>query len=174
MNGTYLDTWSLHDGRTYRVSGRPHPGGALAFVFEDISAEMSMTRRFRSELELGQAVVDALDDAIVVFSSQGAVSIVNKAYQKLWDDGIAEAVDTPSVIEVSRVWMARTQATPTWGEIRDFVLHERDRSAWEDRVYSVKGAPMGIRVVPLSGGATLICFRPGQAAEEAPPSLKAG
>lgn len=158
-DGTFSETWALPDSRTYRVSGRPHPGGALAFVIEDISAEMSLTRRFRSELELGQAVIDAMEDAIVVFSTSGAVSMVNRAYQEFWEDDIAASVDVPTVTEVSRVWMARTKATPVWGEIRDFVSHERERSAWEDRATLVGGRPLRVRVAPLSGGSTLVSFR---------------
>lgn len=35
--GIFEETWSLPGGQTYRVIGRPHPNGALAFMFEDIS-----------------------------------------------------------------------------------------------------------------------------------------
>ena len=68
-NGQYRETWSLPSGLTYRISGRPHPDGAVAFLFEDISAEISLTRRFRSQLELGQSVLNTLDQCIAVFSS---------------------------------------------------------------------------------------------------------
>jgi PAS domain-containing protein len=39
-SGLFEETWSLPGGRTYRVIGRPHPNGALAFMFEDISGLM--------------------------------------------------------------------------------------------------------------------------------------
>ena len=41
--GTYLETWNLPAGQTWRVSGRPHPDGAIALMFEDITAEISLT-----------------------------------------------------------------------------------------------------------------------------------
>ncbi len=31
-DGSYQETWSLDTGQTYRVSGRPHPDGAIAFL----------------------------------------------------------------------------------------------------------------------------------------------
>ena len=40
VSGLYEETWSLPGGQTYRVIGRPHPNGAIALMFEDISSEM--------------------------------------------------------------------------------------------------------------------------------------
>lgn len=157
-DGTYSETWSLPENRTYRVTGRPHPGGAVAFLFEDISAEMSLTRRFRSELELGQAVIDALDDAIVVFSPNGTLSMVNRAYQQLWDTDVADTVDMPTVTELSRQWMARSEATPVWGDVRDFVLHSTDRTSWHDEVLLHDGTRLGCHVIPLTGRSTMVRF----------------
>ncbi len=172
-DGTYSETWSLPENRTYRVTGRPHPGGAVAFLFEDISAEMSLTRRFRSELELGQAVIDALDDAIVVFSPEGAVAMVNRAYQELWDADIADTVNLPTVTELSRQWMARSEATPVWGDVRDFVLHSSDRTSWSDEVLMKNGDRISCHVVPLIGRATLVRFTPISEAPLTASGLKA-
>jgi PAS domain-containing protein len=69
--GVYEETWSLPNGLTYRVTGRPHPEGALALMIEDISDEVTRTRNFRADLELGQTVIDAMDEAIAVFRRQG-------------------------------------------------------------------------------------------------------
>ena len=45
----------------------PHPDGALAFLFEDITAEVSMSRRFTAELELHRELLNNLDGAIAIF-----------------------------------------------------------------------------------------------------------
>ena len=60
-DGRYQETWTLETGQTYRVNGRPHPDGAIAFLIEDISAEISLTRNFRAELELGQSLMDTFE-----------------------------------------------------------------------------------------------------------------
>ena len=44
--GTCTEIWNLPTGATFRISGRPHPDGALAFLFEDMTAEISMSRQF--------------------------------------------------------------------------------------------------------------------------------
>ena len=39
-DGLYQEIWSLPSNVTYKVTGRPHPDGAVAFFFEDISADV--------------------------------------------------------------------------------------------------------------------------------------
>ncbi|MEM9756423.1 MAG: PAS-domain containing protein, partial [Pseudomonadota bacterium] len=75
--GTYQELWTLPTGQTYRVIGRPHPDGAIAFMFEDISAEVSLTRQFRADLDLYQATIDETPEAVAVFSGQGQLVLSN-------------------------------------------------------------------------------------------------
>ncbi len=106
MNGTYTEWWDMPDGQTFRVTGRPHPDGALAFLFEDISAEVSLTRRFRSEIETSQAVLNAVPDAIAVFSSGNTLIMTNAAYEKVWrpdEDGQMTVHDLRGAL---RIWKA--------------------------------------------------------------------
>ncbi|MEL6518088.1 MAG: PAS-domain containing protein [Pseudomonadota bacterium] len=160
QHGTYSEIWSLPAGRTFRVSGRPHPDGAVAFIFEDISAEMMLTRRFRSELELGQSVLDSFEEAIAVFSRDGELTLSNAPYDRMWRaTGGGELLAEPmTVTEASRFWMAGSRPTPIWGEVRDFVLHGRERTAWAQTIQLTSGIEMLCRIQPLAGGATLIGF----------------
>lgn len=83
-SGHHVETWNLPGGQTYRVTGRPHPDGAVAFLIEDITSEISMTRQFRSELSMGSQLFDALDDALAVFGNDGQMLMCNRAYRNLW------------------------------------------------------------------------------------------
>lgn len=85
-SGHHVETWSLPGGQTYRVTGRPHPDGAVAFLFEDITSEISRTRRFKSELSLGMQLMDSLDDAIAVVGPGGRVEMANRAWRELWPE----------------------------------------------------------------------------------------
>ncbi|MEM9974133.1 MAG: PAS-domain containing protein [Pseudomonadota bacterium] len=174
-SGTYSETWSLSNGQTYNVSGRPHPDGAVAFIFEDITQEMALTRRFRSDLEIGQGVLDALDEAVAVFGRDGALALSNAAYRDLWGSGATDA-DVGSrvtVTESMRIWMSGSQPTPLWGEIRDFVLHARDRQAWGGAFQLRTGGRHECRISPLRGGVTLIRFVPGPSRATSPPTSRA-
>ena len=158
MNGTYMETWSLPDGQTYRVSGRPHPDGAVALLFEDISAEMSLTRRFRAQLEQSQGVIDSLEDAVAIFSPVGELTFANSAYRSLWDEPEDDPVIAPTVVEASRRWHELTAPTPVWGDFRDFAFQGRERSEWSAQVTLRDGRTVRCRFVPQKAGATLVVF----------------
>ena len=82
--GTYEENWQLPSGKIFRVTGRPHPQGALAFLFEDISTAIMLERRYRSELELSQATLDRMAEAVAVFDASGMLVFVNSAFEALW------------------------------------------------------------------------------------------
>lgn len=156
--GVFEETWTLPDGQVFRVNARPHHDGGIALMVEDISDEVTLTRRFRSELELSQSVIDALDDAIVVFANNGLQLMANKAYQDLWGLPDDDGLDLPSVLDATRQWQAQTRTIPLWGEIRDFVGVMTPREEWADQARLADGAILGCRVIPLNGGATLVAF----------------
>lgn len=158
MKGTYTDTWSLADGRTYKITGRPHPDGAMAFLLEDITAEMSLTRRFRAQLEQSQSVIDALDDAVAIFASTGELTFSNEAYKALWRHPSEETVLGTTVVEATRHWHDLTVPTPAWGDFRDFVHQRRERAEWTAQVATLDGRHLACRFVPQKAGATLAVF----------------
>lgn len=159
-DGTYEELWALPGGITYRVSGRPHPDGAIAFLFEDISAEMSLTRRFRAEIETGQAVIDSLPEAIAVFSSEGVMIMANSAYASLWGSDPFESLAETSITEATRMWHSKCAPTPIWGDIREFVGHLGDRAEWTGSSRLWDGRRLNCRFVPLAAGQTLVGFTP--------------
>jgi PAS domain-containing protein len=158
--GLYMETWNLPGGQTYRVIARPHPDGALAMLFEDISTEMSRTRRFRADLEMGQSVVDAMDEAVAVFSAAGSLVMTNVAYSELWSHDPACTVTGESGIgTLADYWRAHTAPSTIWAEAEDFVasLDQRNEVSGEARLSD--GRLLSCRFVPLAGGATMIAFR---------------
>ena len=169
IQGTYEETWPLASGQTYRVVGRPHPDGALAFLLEDISAEVSLTRRYRAELETGQAVIDTLDEAIAVFSSNGTMTVSNVAYGKLWSTEVLDTLSATGIIEETKIWAARCAPTPVWGDIREFVGSIHERVEWTAEVVAANGQVLTCRFQPLSGGSTLVGFKSRDAQSSATP-----
>lgn len=158
-SGLYEETWSLPGGQTYRVIGRPHPNGALAFMFEDISSEMSRTRRYRADMELGQAVIDAVDEAVAVFSQGGQLVMSNHAYAQLWNHDPAVLLSEASIGTLSGWWRNQSAPSLIWGDAMEYVVTAGDRAAWEGEVRLLDGRLVGCRFRPINGGATLITFR---------------
>lgn len=161
--GFVQENWALPSGQTYRVTGRPHPDGAVAFLFEDISAEISLTRRFRSEIELGQTVLDTLDEAIAVFSPQGDVVMTNAAYVRLWGIDPASTLVATGILESARHWQSLTDPTPVWGDAREYLGDHGERAEWSETVTMTDGRRLQARFCPLPGGATLVGFTAAEA-----------
>ncbi|MBB94694.1 MAG: diguanylate cyclase [Rhodobacteraceae bacterium] len=158
-DGSYRETWSLPSGSIYQVSGRPHPDGAVAFLFEDITAEVSLTRRFRSELEISQSILDHVDDAIAVFGANGVLTLSNAAYRELWNADPDSSFAEVTIFDTTRDWQSRSMPTPVWGDLREFVSGTPDRSTWWANVTLNSGEDVACTVHPIQDGATLVCFR---------------
>ncbi|MGX9356090.1 PAS-domain containing protein [Roseobacteraceae bacterium S113] len=159
QDGQYCETWTLPSGLTYRISGKPHPDGAVAFLFEDISAEISLTRRFRAELELSQSVLDSLDDAIAVFSRSGTLTFSNTCFRNVWKCSPDESFIEMSIIDVTRLWQEACAPSPVWGDLRDFITRIEERADWEDTIKHKDLGALRIAAAPLSGGSTLVRFQ---------------
>lgn len=171
-DGTYEETWTLPTGQTYRVNGRPHADGAVALLFEDISAEISLTRNFREELEVGQAVLDALHDPVVVFSTSGLITMSNAAYANLWGVDPSTTFGEMGIIDATRHWQEVCDPTPLWGDLRDFVGNQSERVEWFGDATLDNGRTLDCQFTPLTGGATLVKFHVGKIPEK--PSRKRG
>jgi len=155
---SYCKIWQLPSGLTYRVTGRPHPGGAIALLIENISEEISLTRRFNAHLEQNQAILDCMDEAMVVFSSTGVLVQCNKAYRNMWDSDPDQTLIEFTATNALKEWRQKTSRSPFWGELQDFIYHGAERSDWTGSVTTLKGEKIECRVRPLLGGSTLVGF----------------
>jgi PAS domain-containing protein len=158
--GTFQELWSLPSGQSFRVIGRPHPDGALAFMFEDITAEISLTRKFRAELDLYQSVLDDGPGALAVFSGEGRLCLANAAYGTLWGSDVSALIGVLSLTEATRGWQACARPTGLWGDIRHFAMPKSDRAGWSEEITLIEGGKLLVRVSPLSGGALAVSFLP--------------
>jgi len=158
-SGHYEETWSLPGGQTYRIIGRPHPNGALALMFEDISTEMSRTRRYRSDLELGQSVFDALENGLAVFSQSGNLVLTNSSYIRLWKHDPSELLSDAGIRSLARWWRDLSAPSLIWDDAESYVFALGEREAWEGETRLLDGRLIRCRFAPLAGGATLVTFR---------------
>lgn len=153
----YSDIWTLPNGSTYRITGRPHPDGAVAFLFEDVSSEVSLTRRFRSDVRLGSSIMDEIDDGLIVFDTSGVVALCNRAYRELWKTDPDAAFADYTLGDAMRFWRSECQPGPEWEEIRDSIANPDGSGAWTIR-RSSDGVYLKCRVDSLPDGATLVRF----------------
>ncbi|MEQ9260207.1 MAG: PAS-domain containing protein [Roseovarius sp.] len=81
--GQYSESWYLPNGLTYRFTGHPHPDGAVAFLIEDVTDQVAIARRYRTQIETRQAVLDGLPEAIAVIGQNDVLVFTNRAFNKL-------------------------------------------------------------------------------------------
>lgn len=154
----YSETWSLPSGLTYRITGRPHPDGAIAFLIEDISTEISLTRRFQAELAQSQSVLDSLRDAIAVFSPVGVLTMANIAYRTNWgSDPDAQFDDILLSDEVDR-WTGACLGGAGLEQLRDRLLETDATCSWTAPVQHVRLGPATCFVTRIQGGNILLRF----------------
>lgn len=158
--GRYQETWTLPSGSVYSVSGRPHPDGAVAFLFEDITAEITLTRQFRSEIEMGQSVLDQMDEAVAVFSNDGTLTVSNAAYHQMWRMDPDASFAKVAISDAAKVWQELCDPTPAWGEVQDFVAGRENREPWWAEVRLRDGTELSCKVTPVPNGSTMVSFRP--------------
>ncbi len=156
--GLYEEMWSLSGGQTYRVMARPHPNGGLALMIEDVSVETLRTRRYRAALEMHQAVVDAMDEAVAVFAPDGELVSANPAYAALWGGDPAAGLSRTGFRACCRDWRAATTPDPIWDRAAEFAVASGARRSCLGEARLNDGRLLRCRFLPLPGGATLAGF----------------
>ncbi|KCV82556.1 PAS/PAC sensor domain-containing protein [Actibacterium atlanticum] len=158
VNGVYEETWSLPSGQTFRVTGRPHPDGAVAFLIEDISSEVSLTRHFRAELETGQAVIDSFDDALAVFSPAGVLTMSNAAYAQLWGSDPALSLCEISLRDAVQLWSSQCDSADCLNHLQDGIPNKAATDPELGKVTLNDGRVFCVQFKPIAAGASMITF----------------
>jgi PAS domain-containing protein len=158
---SFHELWTLPTGETVRVTGRPYPDGGIAFMFEDITSEMSLTRKFRGELDLYRAVFDAMPDALAVFSADGKLLFGNAGYKVLW--GVAARPQDAT--EALRHWQTRLVRRSGLTKLRAFLTGKNPRVTPTVTLHLSDGQSLSCRTALLPGGARLVRFAEGAATE---------
>lgn len=154
----FNETWHLPSGLTYRITGRPHPDGAIAFLFEDISAEISLTRRFRSEASVTRSAFDALGDSLAIFNTAGLVQQCNRPMLEFSGLDSDHPVDQMTAQDITRHWQEKCLPSPVWAEIREFISGQSDRETWGAKLHHKDGRCFNLQVTPIASGATLVAL----------------
>lgn len=154
---SFHELWTLPTGETVRVTGRPYPDGGIAFMFEDITPEMSLTRKFRGELDLYRALFDAMPDALAVFSADGKLLFANAGYEALWS-GAARPQDA---LEALRHWQTRLVRRSGLTKLRAFLTGKNPRATPTVTLHLSDGQSLSCRTAFMPGGARLVHFADG-------------
>ena len=154
------DLWTLPDGRTLRVVRQPHPLGGLLLLFSDMTGELRLKAQYNALIQVQQATLDKLNDAVAVFGSDGRLRLYNDAFGRFWNvsgTDLDGAYDFDGVVELC---VPRLHDQQFWRELKGRVT-DPDPSARipisgetkssDDRIIAFQSRP-------LPDGATLVAF----------------
>ena len=154
----YDELWHLADGSDIRVLARPHPHGALAFVFEDVTERIRLEQQFRHSIDLRRATLDRLEEGLAVFGPDGLLQFVNAAFHRIWDSDEETVRPMMHVSELIPLIGGLTVETEVWTRLKRFVTSAEPPQPWETRVTLGTGRFLSVRAAGLPDGATMVLF----------------
>jgi signal transduction histidine kinase len=154
------DLWRLPDGRTLRLVRQPHPRGGLLLLFSDITDELKLKAEFNAQIQVQQATLDKLTDAVAVFGSDGRLKLHNEAFERFWNTTpleLAAAADFEGVVELC---LPRLHDRQFWRDLKARVTdpEPKARAPISDEVTTADKRIVAFHTRPLPDGATLIGF----------------
>ena len=154
------DLWTLPDGRTLRVVRQPHPLGGLLLLFSDITGELKLKAQYNALIQVQQATLDKLNDAVAVFGSDGRLRLHNDAFAQFWnvtEADLAAAGDFEGVVELC---VPRVHDLAFWRDLKGRVADPdpESRAPTTGEVKTSDGRILAYQSRPLPDGATLIAF----------------
>jgi len=157
-NREFLETWSLPGGQIYRVTGRAQPDGTLAFLIEDISDEISLTRHFREELGQTRAILEHLHQGVALFSPSGKLSLRNAAYDTVWPSADAALTENADIAQAIAGWRELCAPTPFWAELLAYTERRTASPPEMCLLHRKDGRLISVVATRLHGGACLLLF----------------
>ena len=154
------ELWSIPDGRTLRVVRQPHPFGGLLLLFSDITGELRLRAQYNGLVQVQQATLDKLNDAVAVFGSDGRLRLHNEAFERFWNitpHALSEAADFDGV---ARLCTPLVHDKAFWLELKARVADPdpQVRSPISGEVRTSDARMVCYLTRPLPDGATLIAF----------------
>jgi len=156
--------WYLPDGRTLRVVTTPNPEGGVTYLFDDVTERLKLVRRYEALIGVQGETLEALNEGVAVFGSDGRLDLHNPAFAQMWRLNSNDLNGTPPAerphIETVMGWCAPLYADePFWMRLRAAVTSLEARAAIRARLERTDGTVLDCTTAPLPDGATLVTFQ---------------
>lgn len=149
----------LPDGSTLRLVISAYPSGGLLFAYDDVTRQLTLERATNTMIAVQRATLDNLYEAVVVYGSDGRLSLYNRAFAQLWQidpDILNRQPHLTEVLEAARPLMQRG---PDWTQLRERLVDSfAARKATRGRLERGDGTVIDYASVPLPDGAVLYTY----------------
>ncbi len=160
LQATPDELWSLPDGRTLRVVRQPHPLGGLLTLYSDITDELKLRAQYNGLVQVQQATLDKLNDAVAVFGSDGRLRLHNEAFERFWELTSQQMTDAGDFDGIAALCTPLLHDRVFWRELKARVA-DPDPTARAPVTGEIRTSDQRIvsyQTRPLPDGATLIAF----------------
>lgn len=154
------EVWHLPGEEQIRVLARPHPQGAVAFLFEDVSETARLERQWLTETEMRRAVMDRLEEGVAAFGPGGTARFANPAFAAIWGFRPGADSDVPHLSDALARFRARSapEAAEAWDRLSAFFEVASPRAPWAEEIELRDGRRLRARVAALPDGSVLTAF----------------
>ncbi len=157
-DGDFCEDWDLPGGQTLRVTGSPHPKGAMALLFEDVSIAKSLEQKFRGQIDLSETILATLSEGVAVFDTAGGLVFSNPSFETIWGFDPKSVADAPTIHDVKLAFDTRSSAQSLFTKALDFVTHTGQRTSWRAQFDTIDGRTILGQFAPLPDGSSLMAF----------------
>ncbi|WP_412058813.1 ATP-binding protein [Bartonella sp. DGB2] len=150
--------WTLPDGQILRVVASPHPQGGMTWLYENLTEQINLERRYNILIKIQGESIDHLSEGVAVFGADGLLRLSNPALGRLWQ--------LPPELLIKETHISRLEAHcaplshgQEWTIFSAFVTGFRDqRDGKTGRIDLKNGTILDYTLVPLPHGQTMITF----------------
>ena len=152
--------WRVAGDRTLRVLSLPHPGGGLVRLFSDITPEIRLKSQWTHLIQVRQATLDKLNDAVAVFGADARLKLHNEAFQRLWSINPEDLAAEPGFDSIAERCMTTVHDGRFWAELKSRITDPDPgvRAAMGGELPAAEDRRLAWQSRPLPDGATLVSF----------------
>lgn len=154
----FEDMLYLPDGLALRMLSIPHPMGGLMMTFEDVTSRLELESSYNTLIAVQKETLDNLEEAVVVYGTDGRLKLWNPSFAKLWDLNPEDLEGEPhitGIVEKKRGFFA----AEFWEDQKtSLIAHGLERSVAQDRLERADGTLLDFTTVPLPDGGVMINY----------------
>jgi len=151
------EPWHLPNGQTIRVVTQPHPFGGLTFLYEDVTARLTLESDYNTLIKVQSATLDTLSEGVAVFGPDGKLKLRNAAFARIWEFDSEDLDGEPHLRTIAALSRDRFGDCQIWDQLIQAIVAgaaARDLGDVERSDRSV----LSLSTSPLPDGATLVTF----------------
>ncbi|WP_455480765.1 PAS-domain containing protein [Bartonella sp. B12(2025)] len=150
--------WNLTDGRTVRVISSPHPQGGVTWLYENLTENIDLERRYNTLIKIQGETLDKLSEGVVVFGTDGRLRLSNPALSKLWSLPYNLLVEGTHITQLQS-HCSNLTVGKEWDQFCKFITgFVEKRDTHSGRMDLINGMIIDYTLVPLPNGQTMLTF----------------